>query len=159
MRQSLAVSALCIALAAALPGCGSVPSDLTERFSRSQLEDTVGKPYAQVIKGRHDFGKPIGIEGVPSGRQIYKHIADFGEESSTTFGRYAEEKRQVRIVYFLVDAEGTVKDWATKIHRVGKSRCWNGYCVDGFKPPPTEELDQVVKTSRDETLAAWRAGS
>lgn len=154
MSKTLAVAALSIALA----GCGIIPSDLTERTNRWQQEDSIDKPYAQAIKDRMYLQqRPIGTESLGSGRRIIKHVGDFGEESGKTIGPYQEKERQIRIVYFLVDADDTVKDWATLIHKAsGKSSCVGGWCIDRTKQPPIEELDQVVRTSRGETITAWR---
>ncbi len=155
MRQTSAVVALCAALA----GCGLIPKDLTERFNRSQQQDSVDKPYTQAIKDRlYLRQEPIGTETLASGFRIIKHVGDFPEEPGQAIGPYREALNRVRVVYFLVDRDGMVQDWATVIHKAGKSRCWSSVCIDGAKQPPIDELDQVVRTSRGETLAAWRAG-
>lgn len=161
MRKTLAVAALCVAFTVALAGCGIFPKDFTERFNRSQQQDSIDKPYAQVIKERgYLHQKPIGTESVASGRRIIKHIGEFGEpQLSSKYGPYSEEEQVWRVVYFLVDADGTVKNWATLIHKAGKWRCWTNNCFRTFREPPVEKLDEVVRTSSGETIAVWRTGS
>ena len=113
-----------------------------------------------MIKARwYLYLKPIGTEEVASGLRIVKHVGEYDEQQGMKIDSYAEKELRWRVVYFLVDAEGTVKDWATVLHWYGKSRCWAGHCFKTFKEPPVEKLDPVVRTSSGETIAAWRNGS
>ena len=88
------------------------------------------------------------------GRQIGATCADqFG-------GLYGKQKQNARVVYFLVDPQGKVKDWATEFYQAGTAKCWVGIC-GGAKAEqvPFEELDKIVKTSSGDTIEAWRASS
>jgi hypothetical protein len=153
MRIFFFVAALCLAIS----GCALVPP---ERSIRLQLKDSIDKPYAQEIKARPDLHqKPIGTEVVASGLRIVKHIGEYDEHEGMRIDSYAERKQRWRVVYFLVDAEGTVKDWATVLHWHGKWRCVANNCFKTFKEPPVEKLDEVVRTSSGETIAIWRNGN
>lgn len=152
----IAVFAVCV-LFVFLAGCAMLPEDHAERTNRTQLRDSIDKPYAQVIKLRTDFKEPpAGGETLASGRRIIKHVAALGEAPFGPSGSYAEERQQYRVVYYLVDEAGTVRDWATAIYKGGKVRCWGSTCLNFFKAPPVEKLDEVVRTSHGQTIAAWR---
>ena len=158
MRKTFAfaIAALCLALS----GCAAIPNDHGERTNRSKLKDVIDKPYVQVIKERSDLkDPPAATETLASGRRIVKHVVALGEEPFGPSGSYAEDRQLYRVVYFLVDADGTVKDWATLIYKGGKWRCWGSTCLKAFKDPPVEKLDEVVRTSRGEAITAWRSGS
>lgn len=158
MRKTLAfaIAALCVALS----GCALIPDDYSERTNRSQLKDSIDKPYVQVIKQRADLkDPPAATETLASGRRIVKHVVTLEDEPFGPSGSYAEERQRYRIVYFLVDADGTVKDWATQIYKGGKVRCWGSNCLKFFKDPPIEKLDEVVRTSHGEAITTWRSGS
>jgi hypothetical protein len=151
-----AVFAVCVLLVF-FAGCALLPEDYSERTNRTQLKDSIDKPYAQVIKLRQDFREPpAGDEALASGRRIVKHVAALGEPPFGPSGSYAEQRQYYRVVYYLVDEAGTVKDWATAVYKGGKMRCWGSNCLKFFKDPPVETLDEVVRTSSGKTIAAWR---
>ncbi len=101
------------------------------------------------------FGKLVGRESVPSGGIIMKHVGDFGQETSDYGGIYGKRVQNARVIYFLVDSNGVVKDWATEFYRAGTANCWVGICSgDKAEQVPLEELDRIVRTSSGQPLAA-----
>jgi hypothetical protein len=152
----------CIAILATLflASCASVGHQVASGISNTQLKRTVGKPYEQVMYEHPDFGKLIGRESLPAGHVIMKHVGDFGQETSDYGGIYGKRVQNARVIYFLVDSNGVVKDWATEFYRAGTANCWVGIC-SGAKAEqvPFEELDRIVRTSSGQTLDAWRSRS
>ena len=149
---------LAVALSAfILTACSSIAQDVAAGINNSQLKTTVGKSYSQVMYEHPDFGKLIGRERVGGGSEIMKHVGDFGTASNSYGGIHGKQEQQARVVYFLVDAKGNVKDWATEFYKAGTASCWVGVCSGAKQEQvPSEELDRIVKTSSGSTLAAWR---
>lgn len=153
----LAVFAVCV-LFVFFAGCALLPEDYGERTNREQLKDSIDKPYAEVIKRRQDFKEPpVGGETLASGRRIIKHVAALGEDPFGPSGTYTESRQHFRVVYYLVDEGGTVKDWAHAVYKGAKVRCWGSTCLNIFRNPAVEKLDEVVRTSHGEPIAAWRS--
>jgi hypothetical protein len=150
---ALAVAALLLA------GCSSLGHEVASGISNSQLKNTLGKPYTQVMYERPDFGKLVGRETLPNGDQVMKHVGDFGQATSNVGGIYGRQHQQARVIYFRVDRKGVIKDWATEFYKAGSSTCWVGICSGAKKEQvPTEEFDKIVKTSNGQSIHAWRSG-
>jgi hypothetical protein len=149
-----------LALAAlVLAGCSSIGHEVASGINNSQLKNTLGKQYSQVIYERPDFGKLVGRETLPNGDTVMKHVGEFGSATNNVGGIYGTQEQQARVIYFRVDKKGVVKDWATEFYKAGKSTCWVGICGGEKKEQvPTEELDRIVKTSNGQPLQAWRSG-
>lgn len=141
-----------------LVACGSVGHKVASGINNSFLKGTVGKTYTDVMYEHPDFGKLIGREKLTSGNEIMKHVGDFGKETSNFGGLYGKEKQNARVIYFLVDTQGKVKDWATEFYQAGTAKCWVGIC-GGSKSEqvPFEELDKIVKTSSGTSIESWRS--
>ena len=141
-----------------LVACSSVGQKVASGINNSHLKGTVGKPYTQVVYEHPDFGQLIGREKLKSGDEVMKHVGDFGTESSNFGGIYGKEKQNARVIYFLVDADGKVEDWATEFYQAGSAKCWVGIC-GGAKSEqvPFEELDRIVKTSSGDSIESWRS--
>ena len=150
---ALAVAALLAA------GCSSIGHEVASGINNSQLNNTLGKQYSQVMYERPDFGKLIGRETLPNGDQAMKHVGDFGQATSNVGGIYGKQDQQARVIYFRVDRKGVVKDWATEFYKAGSSTCWVGICSGAkMEQVPSEEFDKIVKTSNGQPLQAWRSG-
>lgn len=131
-----------------LVACSSVGQKVASGISNSHLKGTVGKPYSEVMYEHPDFGKLIGREKLDGGDEIMKHVGEFGTESSNFGGVYGKQKQNARVLYFLVDTDDKVKDWATEFYQAGSAKCWVGICGGGKNEQvPFEELDRIVKTS------------
>jgi hypothetical protein len=105
-----------------------------------------------------DFGKLIGREKLKNGDEVMKHVGDFGTESSNFGGIYGKQNQNARVIYFLVDANGNVEDWATEFYQAGTAKCWVGICGGGkSEQVPFEELDRIVKTSSGDSIESWRS--
>jgi hypothetical protein len=145
-------------LALLVAGCSSIGQEVASGINNSQLRNTIGKPYNQVIFERPDFGKLVGRETLRNGDQVMKHVGDFGSATSNVGGVYGKQHQQARVIYFRVDRKGVVRDWATEFYKAGSSTCWVGIC-SGQKNEqiPAEELDRIVKTSNGQTIQSWRA--
>jgi hypothetical protein len=98
-----------------LTACGSIAHEVASGINNSHLKATVGKPYEQVMYEHPDFGKLIGREQLRTGDQIMKHVGEFGSAKSDIGGIYGKQEHQARVIYFLVDAKGNVKDWAKRV--------------------------------------------
>ncbi|MGH8204736.1 MAG: hypothetical protein ACREST_09020 [Steroidobacteraceae bacterium] len=140
-----------------LGACSSVGQKVASGINNSHLSGTVGKPYSEVLYEHPDFGKLIGREKLKNGDEVMKHVGDFGTESSNLGGLYGKQKQNARVVYFLVDTQGKVKDWASEFYQAGTAKCWVGVC-GGTKNEqvPFEELDKIVKTSSGGSIESWR---
>ena len=143
-----------------LTACGSIAHEVASGINNSHLKATVGKPYEQVMYEHPDFGKLIGREQLRTGDQIMKHVGEFGSAKSDIGGIYGKQEHQARVIYFLVDAKGNVKDWASEFYKAGTATCWVGICSGAKQEQvPAEELDKIVKTSSGAPVAAWRSGT
>jgi hypothetical protein len=143
-----------------LVACSSVGQKVASGINNSHLNGTVGKPYSEVMYEHPDFGKLIGREKLKSGDEVMKHVGDFGTETSNFGGVYGKQKQNARVVYFLVDTDGRVKDWATEFYQAGSAKCWVGICGGGKNEQvPFEELDRIVKTSSGGSIETWRSRS
>jgi hypothetical protein len=147
----------CAVAAVLIAGCSSIGQEVASGINNSQLRNTLGKPYSQVVYERPDFGKLVGRETLPNGDQVMKHVGEFGTATSNVGGVYGKQHQQARVIYFRVDSKGVVRDWATEFYKAGTSTCWVGIC-SGQKNEqiPAEELDRIVKTSSGQSIEAWR---
>ena len=139
--------------------CSSVGQKVASGVNNAHLKGTVGKPYTEVMYEHPDFGKLIGREKLNSGDEVMKHVGDFGTESSNFGGVYGKQKQNARVIYFLVDTKGDIKDWATEFYQAGSAKCWVGVCGGAKNEQvPFEELDRIVKTSSGSSIESWRTG-
>jgi hypothetical protein len=147
----------CVAAAVLIAGCSSIGQEVASGINNSQLRNTIGKPYSQVVYERPDFGKLVGRETLRNGDQVMKHVGEFGTATSNVGGVYGKQHQQARVIYFRVDSKGVVRDWATEFYKAGTSTCWVGIC-SGQKNEqiPAEELDRIVKTSSGQSIESWR---
>lgn len=142
-----------------LGACSSVGQKVASGINNSHLKGTVGKPYTEVMYEHPDFGKLIGREKLKNGDEVMKHVGDFGTESSNFAGVYGKQKQNARVIYFLVDTQGNVKDWASEFYQAGTAKCWVGVCGGAKNEQvPFEELDRIVKTSSGASIESWRTG-
>ena len=149
---------LCAALL--VSACSSIGHEVASGINNSQLRNTVGKPYQQVMYERPDLGKLIGRESLGNGDQVMKHVGEFGSATSSVAGVYGKQDQQARVTYFRVDSSGKIKDWATEFYKAGSATCWVGICSGATKEQvPAEELDRIVKTSAGKSIEAWRQGT
>jgi hypothetical protein len=154
------VKSFALAVAALLLGaCSSIGHEVASGINNSQLKNTLGKQYSQVMYERPDFGKLIGRETLANGDQVMKHVGDFGQSKSNVGGVYGKQHQEARVIYFRVDRKGVIKDWATEFYRAGSSTCWVGICSGAkMEQVPSEEFDKIVKTSNGQSIAALRSG-
>ena len=99
---ALAVTALLAA------GCSSIGHEVASGINNSQLNNTLGKQYSQVMYERPDFGKLIGRETLANGDQVMKHVGEFGQATSNVAGIYGKQDQQARVIYFRVDRKGVL---------------------------------------------------
>jgi hypothetical protein len=150
---ALAVAALLVV------GCSSLGQEVASGINNSQLKNTLGKPYSEVMYERPDFGKLVGRETLPNGDQVMKHVGEFGQSTSNVGGVYGKQHQQARVIYFRVDRKGVIRDWATEFYKAGSSTCWVGICSGAkMEQVPSEELDRIVKTSSGQPIQSWRSG-
>ena len=111
-------------LSLALSACSSIGHEIASGLTNNQLKGTVGMPYEKVIYEYPDYGRLIGREQLKGGEQIMKHVGNFGTAQSSVGGIYGKEIQQARVVYFLVNSQGKVRDWATEFYQAGTASCW-----------------------------------
>lgn len=141
-----------------LSACGSIGHEVASGINNSQLRGTVGKSYSQVVYERPDFGKLVGRESLPNGDEVMKHVGDFGTSTSSVGGVYGKQHQQARVIYFRVNKNGTIDDWATEFYKAGTATCWVGFCSGAkMEQVPVEELDRIVKTSAGQSIQSWRS--
>lgn len=156
IRNFARVTAIILACVS-LASCGSIAQEVRSGLTNAQLNKMVGKPYKDVVYEHPDFGKLVGREKIPVDFVIMKHAGDFGSENSNVGGIYGKKILTARVIYFKVDKDGIVRDWATEFYQSGKETCWVGFCGGAeSKQVPVEEFDRIVRTSKGETIAAWR---
>ena len=140
--------------------CSSVGQKVASGINNTHLKGTVGKPYSEVMYEHPDFGKLIGREKLKNGDEVMKHVGDFGTATSNYAGLYGKQKQNARVIYLLVNSQGTVKDWATEFYQAGTSKCWVGVCGGSKNEQvPFEELDKIVKTSSGGSIESWRSST
>ncbi len=144
-------------LVSLLPACSSVAEKVSSGISNRQLNNVLDQTYEKVSYERPDFGKLVAREKLPDGSIVMKHIGDFGEQNSGMQGMYGKQYKIARVIYFKVDKQGVIKDWATATYEAGAATCWVGFCGGGEKKQvPIEELDAIVKTSDGSNYSIWR---
>jgi hypothetical protein len=154
MKAILVLISACL-----LTACGSIAHKVGSGINNSQLRGTVGKPYADVMYAHPDFGKLIGREKLRGGDEVMKLVGDFGTSSSNISGIYGKQHLNARVIYFRVNTNGIVVDWATEFYESGTQKCWVGICSGATaEQVPFEELDRIVKTSSGASIDSWRTG-
>lgn len=141
-----------------LTACGAVAQKVSSGISNKQLASSTGQRYEDVLYRHPYYGKLIGREKLGDGNEIMKHVGDFGSAESEMAGLYGKKRQNARVLYFLVDSSGVVKDWATAVYEAGTATCWVGFCAgSNSEQVPLEELDRIVRTSSGAELELWRA--
>jgi len=129
---------LSISLAIALAGCTQVAEKVENAANRSYTSYALGKPYADVANlgqspmaqlsgSEATFGPMIGATPLKNGMTIYRHMAPAAKtETGTNFAGLVGSStvsQNNRLSYFLVGADGIVKDWATGSVQGSASDC------------------------------------
>jgi hypothetical protein len=81
-----------------LAGCSSLGHEVASGINNSQLRNTLGKPYTQVMYERPDFGKLVGREALANGDVVMKHVGEFGSSTSNFAGVYGKQHQQARVI-------------------------------------------------------------
>ena len=124
-----------------LAGCSSVTEKAESVANRSFTSYALGKPYAEVASigtspmerlagnDRATFGPSIGSTALANGMTIQRHMAPAARtETGTSFAGLVGTSTvsdNNRLSYFLVGADGIVKDWATGSVTGNASDCVN----------------------------------
>lgn len=129
---------LSISLAIGLAGCSQVAEKAENAANRSYTSYALGKPYAEVANlgqspmarfsgSEATFGPMIGATPLTNGMTIYRHMAPGAKtETGTNFVGLVGSStvsQNNRLSYFLVGADGIVKDWATGSVQGSASDC------------------------------------
>lgn len=143
-----------------LAGCGSVAQSIQTGLTEHQLDNAIGQPYTQVTYDHPDYGHLVGRARLQNGNTIYKLVGKFGAEKSNYGGVYGTVHNEDRAIYFNVNPQGKVVDYATAFFEAGKGNCILGICNDKHTSAvPTSALDSMVKTSKGEPLSSWGRAS
>jgi hypothetical protein len=146
-----------LAVVLTLTGCGSVAHKVSTSITGVQLDKWVGQPYTKVVYERPDFGNMVARERVANGQEVMKHVGPYGTSESSALGIWGKQDQNYRVIYFLVDGQGTVRDWASELYIGGQATCWVGFCGSRTaQQVPVEELDRIVKTSSGQSITNWR---
>lgn len=129
---------LSIGLAIGLVGCSQVAEKAENAANHSFTSYALGKPYAEVanlgqsamarVSGSDaSFGPMIGAMPLKNGMTIYRHMVPAAKtETGTNFAGLVGSStvsQNNRLSYFLVGADGIVKDWATGSVQGSASDC------------------------------------
>jgi hypothetical protein len=129
---------LSISLAIGLAGCSQVAEKAENAANRSYTSYALGKPYTEVANlgqspmallsgSEATFGPMIGATPLKNGMTIYRHMAPGAQtETGTNFAGLVGSStvsQNNRLSYFLVGADGIVKDWATGSVQGSASDC------------------------------------
>ena len=132
------MATLSMTLALVLAGCSQVAEKAENAANRSFTSYAMGRPYAEVANvgqstlarlsgSEATFGPMIGATQLKNGMTIYRHIAPAAKtESASSFGGLVGRStvsQNNRLSYFLVGADGIVKDWATGSVQGSASDC------------------------------------
>ncbi|MDQ0134019.1 hypothetical protein J2T08_001937 [Neorhizobium galegae] len=169
--------ALALALTGALTGCSQVAEKAENAANRSFTSYAMGRPYAEVANvgqstlarlsgSEATFGPMIGATQLKNGMTIYRHIAPAARtESGSSFGGLVGRStvsQNNRLSYFLVGADGIVRDWATGSVQGSTSDCVQyiggiiNRCADMRQVEASLALyDMRVTTKGGQPVSAW----
>ncbi|GAB1584577.1 hypothetical protein [Phyllobacterium phragmitis] len=168
---------LSIGLTVALVGCSQVAERAEKAANRSFTSYALGKPYAEVANlgqspmarlsgSEAAFGPMIGETRLTNGMTIYRHMAPGAKtETGTNFAGLVGSStvsQNNRLSYFLVGADGIVKDWATGSVQGSASDCVQyiggiiNRCNDMRQLQASLELyDMRVLTEAGQSISSW----
>ncbi|CDZ30596.1 Hypothetical protein NGAL_HAMBI490_54650 [Neorhizobium galegae bv. officinalis] len=166
-----------MAFGLALAGCSQVAEKAENAANRSFTSYAMGRPYAEVANVNQStlarvsgsdatFGPMIGATQLKNGMTIYRHIAPAARtESGSSFGGLVGRStvsQNNRLSYFLVGADGIVKDWATSSVQGSTSDCVQyiagiiNRCADMRQVEASLALyDMRVTTRGGQPISAW----
>lgn len=169
-----------VGLGLALAGCSSVAEKAENAANRSFTSYALGKPYAQVAglgqsplerlsgNDRATFGPSIGSTQLENGMTIQRHMApaartETGSDFAGLVGTSSVSTNN-RLSYFLVGADGIVKDWATGSVQGDTSDCITyiggiiNRCTDMRQLEASLALyDARVATRGGQPISTWGA--
>ncbi|MBB2675123.1 UNVERIFIED_ORG: hypothetical protein GGE44_004716 [Rhizobium esperanzae] len=132
------ITILSIGLVIGLAGCTQVAEKAENAANRSYTSYALGKPYtdianfgqspmAQLSGSAATYGPMIGATPLKNGMTVYRHMAPAAKtETGTNFAGLVGSStvsQNNRLSYFLVGADGLVKDWATGSVQGSASDC------------------------------------
>jgi hypothetical protein len=132
------ITILSIGLAIGLAGCSQVAEKAENAANRSFTSYALGKPYTDIanlgqspmarLSGSDaTYGPMIGATPLTNGMTVYRHMAPAAKtETGTNFAGLVGSStvsQNNRLSYFLVGADGLVKDWATGSVQGSASDC------------------------------------
>lgn len=171
------MTTLSMTLALVLAGCSQVAEKAENAANRSFTSYAMGRPYAEVANvgqstlarlsgSEATFGPMIGATQMKNGMTIYRHIAPAAKtESASSFGGLVGRStvsQNNRLSYFLVGADGIVRDWATGSVQGSASDCVQyiggiiNRCADMQQAQASLALyDMRVTTKGGQPISAW----
>ncbi|AIC28283.1 hypothetical protein IE4771_CH03196 [Rhizobium etli bv. mimosae str. IE4771] len=132
------ITILSIGLAIGLAGCSQVAEKAENAANRSFTSYALGKPYAEIanlgqspiarLSGSDaTYGPMIGATPLTNGMTVYRHMAPAAQtKTGTNFAGLVGSSTVSQnnlLSYFLVGADGLVKDWATGSVQGSASDC------------------------------------
>ncbi|WP_105401647.1 MULTISPECIES: hypothetical protein [Neorhizobium] len=166
-----------VAFGLALAGCSQVAEKAENAANRSFTSYAMGRPYAEVANVNQStlarlsgseatFGPMIGTTPLKNGMTIYRHIAPAATtETGSSFGGLVGRStvsQTNRLSYFLVGADGIIKDWATGAVQGNVSDCVQyvggiiNRCADMRQVEASLALyDMRVTTRGGQPISAW----
>ncbi len=171
------LAVLSMAFGLVLAGCSQVAEKAENAANRSFTSYAMGRPYAEVANVNQStlarlsgsdatFGPMIGGTPLKNGMTVYRHIAPAARtESGSSFGGLVGRStvsQNNRLSYFLVGADGMVKDWATGSVQGNVSDCVQyiggiiNRCSDMRQVEASLALyDMRVTTRGGQPISAW----
>jgi len=166
---------LSIGLAIGLAGCSQVAEKAENAANRSHISYALGKHYTEIanlgqspmarLSGSDaTYGPMIGVTPLKNGMTIYRHMTPAAKtETGTNFaGLVGSSTVSNRLSYFLVGADGIVKDWSTGSVQGSASDCVQyiggviNRCNDTRQLQASRALYDVrVATRAGQPISSW----
>jgi hypothetical protein len=152
------VSAFALAL---IVGCAGPQKAIDQHFAKQ----AVGQKYSDLtsrsgLKVRVDYGKVLASETLGDGSTLYVHVTEYESASSSTLGIWGDREYSYRITGFKVKDDG-VQDWAYGLFTPQNKASTlfgieYGYDHDAAMAGIKKDYPNLIKTSSEQPLAAWR---
>jgi hypothetical protein len=142
-------------------GCAGPQKAVDQHFAKG----AVGQKYSDLIstsglKVRVDFGKAAASEPLGEGATLYVHVKEFESSSSTWLGIWGSREYSYKVTGFKVK-DDVVQDWAYGLFSPQNKASLlfgfeYGYDHDAAVAGIKKDYPNIMKTSTEETIAAWK---
>ncbi len=142
-------------------GCAGPQKAMDQHFAK----EAVGQKYSDLtsrsgLKVRVDYGKVLATEKLDDASTLYVHAREYESASSSTLGLWGSREYSYSITAFKVK-DDVVQDWAYGLFTPQKQASTifgieYGYDHDAAMAGIKKDYPGLIKTSSEQTLAAWK---